>query len=162
MSATRPGEAAGALWDFCVAVYGRPGVADACLELQDEHGADVPLLLAALWSAGEGSGLLTGDDLTALDRVVAPWRDNVIRPLRQARRWMKAAGHADDPLRERLKAAELAAERRELEMIAAWLADGPARSGGDAAAALQRYLAWLGSGSVAPALLAAADQRRSR
>lgn len=36
-------------WRFSCAVYAAPGVAQACLELQDTHGADVNLLLLAAW-----------------------------------------------------------------------------------------------------------------
>ena len=39
------------LWDWAVAAYGRPGVAPACLDLQDRFEQNVPLLLAAAWSA---------------------------------------------------------------------------------------------------------------
>lgn len=138
-----------ALWRFCVRVYGAPGAAEACLALQDEAGADIPLLLAALWSATEGPGPLDAASLTALDAAVAEWRDNVVRPLRRVRRWMKGAGHAGHPLRERVKAGELSAERHELAVIAGWLdaryADGAAPDG--AGAALDAHLAWLGLGA---------------
>lgn len=35
------------LWGFAVSIYGRGGVANACLRLQAAHDADVPLLLFA-------------------------------------------------------------------------------------------------------------------
>src|SRR5690606_3017000 len=117
---------AGDLWTFATRAYAEPGVAEACLRLQDEAGADVCLLFAALWSAACGPGLLGPEDLDALDDLVAPWREQVVRPLRQARRWMKAAGHDPDPLRDRIKAAELAAEERELATMARWLGRLPA------------------------------------
>jgi len=135
-----------ALWRFCLRVYAAPGAADACLALQDEAGVDIPLLLAALWSAVEGPGVLDAAALTALDAVVADWRDNVVRPLRRIRRWMKASGHAAHPLRERVKADELAAERHELAMIAGWLAGRPSRDArnDDPDTALPAFLTWTG------------------
>ena len=42
------------LWDWAVAAYGADGVADACLELQDAAGQNVPLLLWAAWTARTG------------------------------------------------------------------------------------------------------------
>ncbi len=45
------------LWTFACAFYGRPGVAAACLALQDEGGADVPLLLYLIWCGRTGRRL---------------------------------------------------------------------------------------------------------
>ena len=136
-----------ALWTFCLRVYAAPGVEPACLALQDEAGADIPLLLAALWSAVEGTSPLDGAALTELNARVAPWRHNVVRPLRETRRWIKANADLDaEPLRQCVKAAELRAERRQLGLIAAWLAEqspttaSSVRSGD----ALHEYLHWAG------------------
>jgi uncharacterized protein (TIGR02444 family) len=155
----------GDLWTFCSSVYAEPGVAEACLRLQDEHGADICLLLAALWSAADGPGLLGAEDFAALDELVAPFRDNVVRPLRQVRRWMKAAGYHPDPLRERIKAEELAAEQREIALIAYWLTrKAPRRPAADAERALTGFLAWLGAeaGGLEPLIAAAYACSRSR
>ena len=51
------GRMAQSLWDFSVELYARPGVAAACLALQDRAGADVCLLLAALWLERRGVAL---------------------------------------------------------------------------------------------------------
>ena len=37
-------------WDFSLEIYAKPGVAQACLALQDECGADVNLLLFCCWA----------------------------------------------------------------------------------------------------------------
>ena len=42
------------LWDWAVAAYSAEGVAEACLELQDSAGQNIPLLLWAAWCAAEG------------------------------------------------------------------------------------------------------------
>ena len=41
-------------WDWAVAAYAAPGVAEECLHLQDVHEQAVPLLLWAAWQAETG------------------------------------------------------------------------------------------------------------
>ncbi len=109
--------AAGGFWDFSLAVYHRPGVADACLALQDRHGLDVNLLLFCCWAASMGRVLDRGT-LGAAEAAVATWRNQVVRPMRSLRRRLKRevegfpAGEVE-ALRGRLLEAELAAERLE-------------------------------------------------
>ena len=50
-------------WDWALEVYARPGVAEACLNLQDDHHQSVPFLLWAAWAAIEGRAL--GEDALA-------------------------------------------------------------------------------------------------
>lgn len=106
------------LWNFSVHTYGKPGVADACLALQDRHGLDVNVLLFCCWF-GRTRGVV---DEPLWDRVLAfsePWADNVVRPLRAARTWMKHTGctqpgvayDACMELREEIKRVELKAEQ---------------------------------------------------
>ena len=90
-------------WTFSLAVYGRPGVPPACLRLQDEHGADVNIVLCALWLGTLGRAIELGD-VTALRAALAPWVEEVVRPLRRVRRWLKDpaetfAGAATEKLR---------------------------------------------------------------
>lgn len=104
-------------WNFSVATYGKAGVAEACLHLQEELGIDVNVLLYCCWY-GCTRGTL---DRPAMERILSfaePWAENVVRPLRAARSWMKAVG-CDQPfvpgdecmaLREEIKRAELKAE----------------------------------------------------
>ena len=104
-------------WNFSVATYGKAGVAEACLHLQEELGIDVNVLLYCCWY-GCTRGTL---DRSAMERILSiaePWAENVVRPLRAARTWMKAVG-CDQPflpgdecmaLREEIKRAELKAE----------------------------------------------------
>ncbi|MFC7333345.1 TIGR02444 family protein [Rhodocista pekingensis] len=141
------------LWRFSLAVYARPDVAPLCLALQDGHGADVNLLLWAAWLALVHGHTLTPGDLAAAEAAVAPWREGVVRPLRAVRRTLKApepplpAGAG--ALRERIKAAELEAERLQQQVL-----DGlpeTRRPGGDPAAALAANLSLL----VPPDTLAA-------
>jgi len=141
---------AGRFWAFSLRVYGRPGVAEACLALQDRHGVDVNLLLWCAWAGTEGIAL----DRAALDRAVAataPWRDAVVRPLRTVRRALKEdlgsipAGESVD-FRARIKAAELEAERRQQVVLEAMI---PAVGGSEPASTvndnIQLYLKDFGS-----------------
>ncbi len=100
------------LWDWAVEAYGRPGAAPACLHLQDAHGQNAPLLLAAAWAAAEGRTL----DLDAAIGLARAWEADVVGPLRAARRGLKTS-HSPIPdagreaLRETVKAIELESER---------------------------------------------------
>lgn len=105
------------LWDWAVAAYGREGVAEACLDLQDQHGQSVPLLLWAAWSEPAGA-----EAIEAACETARAWHEAAIDPLRAVRRRL-ALPHVDlTPearlaVREPVKAAELAAERALLEAL---------------------------------------------
>ncbi len=114
---------AGPLWNEMTALYGEPGVADACLAAQDADGADVLLLLAAAVQARRGVSLAAAT--AAQEPAVERWRSEVVLPLRALRRrWRGLPGV--EALRERLKVLELAAERSQFELMAPRLAGAPA------------------------------------
>ncbi|MBB6249889.1 TIGR02444 family protein [Nitrospirillum iridis] len=110
------------LWPYALAVYARPGVAEVCLEAQDAHGADVPLLLWGAWAAARGR-TLTQDDMAAARGLAHHWREPIIAPLRQVRRALKAL--PADALRQAVKAAELEAERLYLAALEDLARDWP-------------------------------------
>lgn len=164
--AADPGDA---LWAFSLAVYAMPGVAEACLALQDGHGADVNLLLFAAWNGACGRRL-TAAHIAAAEAAAAPWRREVVQPLRAVRRALKvgrggiAAAEAT-ALRDRVKAAELAAERLEQRALArlAALADAATEAPESAVPGnLRLYLDAIGAGAesalVGP-IVAAAGRR---
>jgi len=107
------------LWDWAVASYGRPGVAEACLALQDDHGQNVPLLLWTVWSTAQGRR----PDPAAGGALARRWEDEAVGPLRRLRRALKgiAPDLIDAPDREavraQVKAVELDAERRLLAAL---------------------------------------------
>ncbi|WP_210529577.1 TIGR02444 family protein [Rubellimicrobium arenae] len=116
-------------WGFMVRFYAVPGIAPACLRLQEAHGLDIPFFLALLHARVTGR-VLDRDLVQRLDGECASWRDEVIRPLRAVRIRMKAhpwmTPHAPVPeLRSAIKEQELRAERIEVEMLARRLADLP-------------------------------------
>ena len=112
--ASRPSERAFARYAF--RLYGRAGVARACLALQDRAGADVNLVLLACWWGASGRGRLSVAAFGRARRALAVWNRDVVHALRRVRRALKAGAGArpnagSDPLRRRILAAELAAER---------------------------------------------------
>ncbi|HEY3919403.1 MAG TPA: TIGR02444 family protein [Stellaceae bacterium] len=105
-------DAAAEFWRFSLAIYARPGVASACLMLQDEHGRDVNLVLYCCWLGISGRGRLDHDSLAVADRAIAGWRHDVVEKFRAARRAIKAAALPEsDGLYAKAKGVELEAER---------------------------------------------------
>ncbi len=113
-------------WSFALGFYGRPGIAPLCLRLQAEGGTDVLLLIAHCW--GESAGApLTPAEIEALRAHTADWRTRAVLPLRALRVDLRGAvdhlPEADrETFRDRLKQVELAAEKVQAGMIAAWFA----------------------------------------
>jgi len=110
-------------WAFALAVYARPGVAEACLTLQNEVGVDVLLLLMATFAAVKRRVLLTPDEIEALDEVCRPWREQIVWRLRTVRTELKtgpqpAPSSETEPFRAQVKAIELAAEKLENQLLA--------------------------------------------
>jgi len=125
-----------ALWDWALQAYARPGAADACLALQDEHRQNVPLILWAIWAAGEGRG---PDSAAVADAaaVARAWQDGIIAPIRELRRWLKlpvpdVAESDRGAVRAQVKTTELDAERRLLAALEPLALPGPAPAALDA------------------------------
>ena len=114
-----------ALWDAAVRLYGRPGVRDLCLELQDRHGIDVPVLLCASWLMARGVEVDAGR-WAALNERSRVWQRDVVTGLRRVRRTvLDAASEMGVPaadataLKRQIQAVELATERAQLDALAA-------------------------------------------
>lgn len=75
-------------WDFTLRVYGTPGVAPACLELQSRHGIDVTLMLLCLWHGSVREAPL-GRHLPDLMAAARDWQEHTVLPIRSARQWLK-------------------------------------------------------------------------
>lgn len=117
---------------FAEALYARPGVAAACLDLQDRRSFDVALLLHACW-LGVQSLALSREQSAMLIAATQPWRFEVVRPLRRLRRRIRV-GHEgmprerSEPVRALIKDAELAAERALLAILATAVTGTPGGS----------------------------------
>ncbi|MEM7170639.1 MAG: TIGR02444 family protein [Pseudomonadota bacterium] len=92
---------ASAFWSYSLSLYAVPGVEGACLELQDEAGLNVNLMLFCCWLASEGHALPADRAQDALE-VVRPCQDDFVTPLRSARRWLKTADGLPDETRAEL------------------------------------------------------------
>jgi uncharacterized protein (TIGR02444 family) len=106
-----------AIWDWALEAYARPGVPEACLRLQDEHGQNTSFLLWAVYAEVGDPELLASAAAAA-----QAWDHTALVPLREVRRALKPPlppidDHARLALREGVKGLELAAERLLLETL---------------------------------------------
>jgi len=143
------------LWNWTLQAYGRPGVPDACLDLQDAHGQNTPFLLWAVWAEGPDAAVLA-----EAVRLAKAWDAAVLTPIRTVRRTLKPAfagveDKAREGLREDIKAAELRAERVLMESLEAL--SGHHKGGTPALAALKAAVAAWGGGASDDALARLAE-----
>src|SRR5262249_28019883 len=108
-------------WRFSLGFYRQPGVADACIALQEDAGVDVNLLLFLLWHATLGRQL-SQPEPAELECRIGGWRDMTVIPLRGVRRALKSppglvAATTAEAFRTRIKAVELEAERLQQEAM---------------------------------------------
>ena len=122
------------IWDWALEAYGRPGVPEACLTLQDEHGQNTSLLLWAIYAEASDPDLLA-----RAAGAARAWDSVALKPLREIRRGLKQAlppvpDGAREALRAEVKDVELAAERLLLETLESL---APHRGGAPALVALE-------------------------
>lgn len=137
-------------WDFTLRVYGTPGVAPACLELQARHGVDVTLMLFCLWH-GSVREVPLGRDLPDLMAAARDWQEHTVLPIRSARQWLKPRAEGlEAPEGTRLYKAvlgmEIECEHAELLILARQaqaLCGEPAHGAGPFPATMARNLADL-------------------
>jgi uncharacterized protein (TIGR02444 family) len=144
------------LWDWAAQAYARPGVKAACLTLQDAHSQCVSFILWALWLQAQGRAP-TRQGLARAAALARSWEIDALRPLRAARRALKAlAAHPDHgDLYAQALATELNAEgglMRALETAAIATRAEPASPLGALTAAAAAWSAELPSNSALEAL----------
>ncbi|MCA6108518.1 TIGR02444 family protein [Bradyrhizobium cenepequi] len=120
-------------WAFALELYAEPGVSDACLQLQNECGVDVMMLLMATFAAVRRGIMLTPTDVAEMDAACRGWREQIVLPLRALRTTLRsgpppAPNEQTEKLRSSIKAAELSAERLQNDVLAQWLAKLPSQS----------------------------------
>lgn len=108
-------------WDYSLVHYGRPEVARVCLELQEDVGANVNLVLFCCWLGSFGQVLTVGD-LDEAEAVIRDWNEQVVEPLRGVRRFVQSefAGFADQEWPLEVKQLELKAERVVQNKLFSW------------------------------------------
>lgn len=123
-------------WRQVLATYGRPGVAPACLLLQDSLDVDVLVMLHLGYVCRQHGLALPEGPIEAADALVRAWRDEVVRPLRAARRSIDKGDPKTQALRASIQQVELAAERHGFDLLAGlplWAATArPMADGGTA------------------------------
>ena len=120
-------------WDFSLKLYGQDQVEAHCLELQDNWGFDVNLLLLCIWLGTKGVSL-NAESMKILITQSSEWRLQAVLPLRQLRQSLKDPaigidGEGAALLRERVKAIELDAERLQQDMLYRTLETLPGKDG---------------------------------
>jgi uncharacterized protein (TIGR02444 family) len=115
-------------WQFSIKFYAMPGVAPACITLQDDAGVDVNFLFFLLWNATQ-CRTLSEPEVRELDKTIGAWRDIAVIPLRELRRKLKSsptplAPDAAEAFRTRIKQVELEAERLQQEAMYALAQSG--------------------------------------
>ena len=148
MSPLHPDEIAGnnPFWEFCKTVYARPGVEQVLLELQDEDGADVLMVLYCCWTASEGRG--GSVELQSAFQISQAFQSDITAMVRLARRALKGLPDAAylDPeltnqtadLRAELKSVELGLEALQTRAMAALLAGAKSPASAKSEPARQR------------------------
>jgi uncharacterized protein (TIGR02444 family) len=106
------------LWDHACQVYSQVGVEAELLVLQDEHGADINLILQALWLATEGIEWTP----ECIPEGYQPWVTEQVIPIRNIRRrlktdWVEKRGVAYEGFRQQVKKLELQAEQYALAIL---------------------------------------------
>ncbi len=118
---------AGDFWGFSLDRYGRDGVSEMCLALQDHAGADVNFVLLCLWS-GSASRHLSREELSQLiEGEAGRWHRDIVLPLRAARTAMKGRSIAGEVsgveiFRDQIKKVEIESEKWEQRSLVAALA----------------------------------------
>lgn len=99
-------------WQDMCALYADGTLSALCLELQDQFGVDVPLLLFLSLADAAQAGCSREAFATFLVGT-DDWHETVVRPLRDVRRCMKGhfRGAEETALRAGVKRLELEAER---------------------------------------------------
>ena len=110
-------------WTFSLGYYRGAGVSEACLELQDNCGIDVNVVLFLLWQATQ-KRRFAAIQVKALAEKMGPWQIDVIGPIRGLRRMLKGNAPLLDKgsaelFRTKIKAIELESERLQQEAMAA-------------------------------------------
>ncbi|MBV8512876.1 MAG: TIGR02444 family protein [Xanthobacteraceae bacterium] len=130
------------IWDFVLNYYGRKGVSEALVGLQDSYGIDVNMLLFLVWVAAQRRSL-GADDVQRVSEASHAWQRNVVVPIRAVRRLLKenaplVSADTAAAFRKKVQAVELEGEQAQLNAMAAMTATlTPRRASSSETAVLQ-------------------------
>ena len=118
---TKPSPQGSPFWRFSLQFYRQPGVAEACIALQEESGVDVNLLMFLLWHAVQRRKF-SPSEVDWIESKICAWRESAVIPLRTVRRALKAPpllvpAVTAEAFRTSVKAVELEAERLQQEAM---------------------------------------------
>ena len=140
-------------WDFSNQLYDKDGVAEICLNLQEELEIDVNLFLFCYWIA-HFKYAPSESKWTQILEFSRDWKTNIVKPLRTARKSLKKLlkNHPENTdfaeLLKQLKRNELSAEKIQQDAIQALLGlketDAQIFSSEDAMTNLSYYFSRLG------------------
>lgn len=107
-----------AIWEWVLEAYGRPGVPEATLKLQDEHGQNTSFLLWAIHAETSDADMLRRGAEAA-----RAWDAMALKPLREVRRALKPPlppfdDEARLAFRKEVNRLELESERLLMETLA--------------------------------------------
>ncbi len=139
---------------WSMALYARPQVEASCLRLQDEYGLDVNVVLFCYWYGACG-GVMDDALWRRIGEISEQCQNRLVRPLREARRWLKAPVFEPEEdrlrLRERIREDELAAELLQQKWMQRAAEDSsPGRQSEPAAATRRNAGALLQRHGIAP------------
>lgn len=107
-----------ALWQYACRIYSQAGMEAALLNLQDEHGADINLILQALWLTSKGGEWKP----ECIPADYGKWVEEHVIPIRTMRRslktdWVERRDKGYESFRQQVKKLELQAEQYALAML---------------------------------------------
>ena len=103
------------LWRFSNTIYSREGVSKILLYAQNKYLIDINMILYTAWLASINRSL-TVEDIRAAEKLVKPWRTEIIVPIRKVRRSLKKTFDKNFLL-ESVRKLEIDAEKEQLRIL---------------------------------------------
>ncbi|MFT7299843.1 MAG: hypothetical protein ACI89Z_000295 [Porticoccus sp.] len=108
-----------AFWQYSLAHYGRSEVAESCLSYQDNHGANVNLLLFLCWLGCCGQRA-EPEQLEQASSLIEEWDLHAVQKIRSIRRFFSSSQQTSSEIAESLQRAELMAEQIVQNILYNW------------------------------------------
>jgi uncharacterized protein (TIGR02444 family) len=99
-------------WRFSISLYGESSIKELCLSLQDQHSADVNLMLLYVWLDQQNISI-TSPERESLEALSNEWQTHWLHPLRKQRKTLGRTA----PEYKAILQQELELERREQQAL---------------------------------------------